>query len=162
MKSLLFPAAFLFATILFGQTEVAGIYDPDADAPAALDNAIQQAQQENKHVLVQVGGNWCPWCIRLHTFYSAEPAVDSALKAGYVLCYINFSKENKNLKTMERLGYPQRFGFPVLVVLDGKGNRLHTQNSAYLEKEKSYDPKRMIEFLASWCPAALDPEKYRE
>jgi thioredoxin-related protein len=162
MRKILPLLAFLFSAVLFGQSEAPGIYDPQADATAVLEQAIKQAQQENKHVLVQVGGNWCPWCVRLHNFYAAEPAVDSALKAGYVLCHINYSKENKNSAMMERLGFPQRFGFPVLVVLDGKGNRLHTQNTAYLEKEKSYDPKRMIEFLASWCPAALDPDKYRE
>jgi hypothetical protein len=73
---------------------------------------------------------------------------------------LNYSKENKNLEALESLEYPQRFGFPVLVILDGKGRRIHTQNSAYLEKEKSYDEKKMIEFLKQWSPAALDPENY--
>ena len=34
---------------------------------------------------------------------------------------------------LAKYGYPQRFGFPVFIVLDGNGNRIHTQNSAYLE-----------------------------
>ena len=34
-----------------------------------LQQAIQLAGQENKHVLVQVGGNWCPWCVKLHGFF---------------------------------------------------------------------------------------------
>lgn len=61
---------------------------------------------------------------------------------------------------MADLGFPQRFGFPVVVILDRNGNRIHTQNTAYLEKEKSYDKKVMMEFLKQWSPVALDPESY--
>jgi hypothetical protein len=57
--------------------------------------------------------------------------------------------------------YPQRFGFPVILVLDGGGNLIHTQNTLYLEKDKSYDEKRMIDFLKHWSPAALDPKNYK-
>jgi hypothetical protein len=74
---------------------------------------------------------------------------------------VNYSKENKNPDILADLGYPQRFGFPVLVILDGNGNRLHTQNSAYLEQEKAYSMETVIEFLKQWTPAALDPENYK-
>ena len=83
------------------------------------------------------------------------------LQANYVFGLLNYSKENKNLDILAELEYPQRFGFPVLVILDGKGRRIHTQNSAYLEKEKSYDEKKMVEFLRNWAPAALDPNSYK-
>lgn len=82
------------------------------------------------------------------------------MEANYVFQLLNYSKENKNLDILAELGYPQRFGFPVIVILDGNGMRIHTQNSAYLEKEKSYDEKVMIEFLKQWSPAAIDPENY--
>lgn len=78
----------------------------------------------------------------------------------YVFQLVNYSKENKNLDVLTALGYPQRFGFPVIVILDGDGNLIHTQNSAYLEKDKSYDEKIMLEFLKNWSPAALDPNSY--
>ena len=86
--------------------------------------------------------------------------MDSLLNADYVFGLLNYSKENKNLDLLAELEYPQRFGFPVLVILNGEGKRIHTQNTAYLEKEKSYDEKKMIEFLKQWSPAALDPAKY--
>ncbi len=83
------------------------------------------------------------------------------MKADYVFLLVNYSKENKNLDVLAKLGYPQRFGFPVLVILDQNGNRLHTQNTAYLEKDKSYSEKKLVEFLEQWSPAALDPAKYK-
>ena len=50
-----------------------------------------------------------------------------------------------------KYGYAQRFGFPVFIILDGKGGRVHTQNSAYLEDgKKSYDPEKVLDFLEQW------------
>jgi hypothetical protein len=50
---------------------------------------------------------------------------------------------------------PQRFGFPVLVVLNSNGQRIHTQDSGLLESGDGYDPKKVIGFLKNWTPAAL-------
>lgn len=88
--------------------------------------------------------------------------MDSVLQSNYVFTLMNHSKENRHYDVLAELGYPQRFGFPVIVILDGEGNRLHTQNSAYLEKDKSYDEKKMVDFLKAWSPAALDPANYKK
>jgi thioredoxin-related protein len=138
------------------------LYNPGIDANKQIDSALLIAEKENKHVLVQIGGNWCPWCLMLHKFYVDEFQVDSVLKANYVVTYLNYSKENKNLEALKRLEFPQRFGFPVLVVLDANGKRLHTQNSAYLEEGKGYNKQKVLEFLKSWTPAALYPENYKK
>ncbi len=129
-------------TVGLAQTASPKIYNPNADAKADIAQAVKQAKAEGKNVLLQIGGNWCPWCIRLHQFYHDQPQVDSVMKADYVFLLVNYSKENKNLDILAELGYPQRFGFPVLVILDQNGNRLHTQNTAYLEKDKSYEQKK--------------------
>jgi thiol:disulfide interchange protein len=84
------------------------------------------------------------------------------MRADYVLAKINFSKENKNPETMALLGYPQRFGFPVLVVLDAEGNRLHTQNTAYLEQDKGYDVEKVKGFLLDWNRTAINPATYQK
>lgn len=150
----------LNTAILFGQ-EKKELYDPAIDGIKQLGEAVTMAATENKHVLVQVGGNWCPWCIRFNKFCTETPTIDSILKANYVVIHLNYSKENKNLPALEKLGYPQRFGFPVLVVLNGKGERLHTQDSGLLEKEKSYDINKVMTFLGNWNPAAIDPDIYK-
>jgi hypothetical protein len=83
------------------------------------------------------------------------------MQANYVFQLLNYSKENKNPDILADLEFPQRFGFPVIVILDEEGKRIHTQNSAYLEKDKSYDEKKMVEFLMQWSPAAMDPKNYK-
>jgi uncharacterized protein YyaL (SSP411 family) len=147
--------------VVKGQDDNPHLYNPAADAKSDIKQAVEKAKTEGKHVLLQIGGNWCPWCIRFHKFIHDDPQIDSALNAGYVFQLVNYSKENKNPDVLADLGYPQRFGFPVLIVLDAKGNRLHTQNTAYLEKDKSYDREKVLEFLKQWSPEALNPSNYK-
>ncbi|MGA0555312.1 thioredoxin family protein [Larkinella sp. VNQ87] len=143
------------------QTAKPTIYNPKADAQQDIRNAVAKAGREGKHVLLQIGGNWCSWCIRFHNLVHADTALNRLLNQNYELLLVNYSPENKNEATLAQLGYPQRFGFPVFLILDGKGNRLHTQNSAYLEEGKGHSPKLVAEFLQQWSPKALDPNSYR-
>ncbi|MBP7496779.1 MAG: thioredoxin family protein, partial [Bacteroidales bacterium] len=117
---------------------------------------------EHKNVLIQIGGNWCPWCIRLHKFFETNVKADSLIKEGYVFLLINYSKENKNLHILKKLDYPQRFGFPVLVVLNNKGVRIHTQDTGLLEEGSGYDEKKVIGFLKNWTIMALDDKLYNK
>jgi thioredoxin-related protein len=145
---------FFTSTCILAQTESVHIYNPSANAKEDIAAAVKQAKAENKQVLLQVGGNWCPWCVKLHKFMAEDPQIDSLLKADYVRVLVNYSKENKNEEIMKMLGNPQRFGFPVLVILDQDGIRLHTQDSWYLEKDKFYDKEKVMQFLMMWNVAA--------
>ncbi|SHN43413.1 thioredoxin family protein [Chitinophaga sp. CF418] len=136
------------------------IYDPGADAAADLQKAEQQAAATNKHVLVQIGGNWCIWCKRFYKFVREDSTLNALQEKNYVVYHLNYSKENKNLPLLKQLGYPQRFGFPVLVILDAKGNRLLTQNSGLLESADTYDKDKVADMLKQWSPDALNPAHY--
>ncbi|WPQ64870.1 thioredoxin family protein [Chitinophaga sancti] len=136
------------------------IYDPGADAAADLAAIQQQAAAAKKHILVQVGGNWCIWCKRFYKFTEEDSTLKSLLKRNFIVYHLNYSKENKNLPILQKLGYPQRFGFPVIVILDAKGNRLHTQDTGLLESADSYDEKKIAMLLKQWGPDALNPAYY--
>ncbi len=158
-------AAFILACLTFStqaQNDKPIIYHPEADAKLELENAVKRAKAEGKHVLVQVGGNWCGWCIRFYKFSLADAQIDSTINASFIMYHLNYSKENKNLPLMAKYGYPQRFGFPVFLVIDGNGERLHTQNSAYFEQEGDYGKDKVMDFLEQWSPAALKPANYTE
>lgn len=156
----------LIAVITFGAAHaqhksIDSIYNPNADARADLAALIKKAAAENKHVMLQIGGNWCIWCRRLYKFIGEHPKLEEEQNRYYVVYHLNYSKENKNLDILKDLGFPQRFGFPVLVILDAKGNRLHTQNTGILEAADSYDEKKILDMLRQWSPMALDPTLYR-
>lgn len=130
--------------------EAVKIYNPDADAKAEVAAAIAKAAAESKHVFLQIGGNWCPWCIKFHKMVSEDMQLDSLLHANYEVVKVNYSKENDNHELLATLGYPQRFGFPVFVILDEKGNVLHIQDSWYLEQDKSYNREKVEHLFMMW------------
>src|SRR5829696_3028422 len=132
------------------------LYNPAADVKKDVAAAIVKAKKEGKHVLIQVGGNWCVWCYRYNDFVKADTALNRITNENFVVYHLNYSPENKNLAYLKTLGFPQRFGFPVFVVLDAAGQRVHTQDSSFLEKGKSYDADKVKSFLQAWSPKALD------
>jgi thioredoxin-related protein len=138
------------------------LYDPSANAEKQVKEAIKTAKKYNRHVLVQIGGNWCIWCRRFHKLVTENDTLRSLIDTNFVVVHLNYSPENRNYKMLAALGYPQRFGFPVFVILDAKGNRLHTQNSGYLEEGKGHSKAKVEEFLKHWSPQALNPKNYKE
>ncbi|WP_320018871.1 thioredoxin family protein [Labilibaculum manganireducens] len=136
-------------------------YDPSLNGKEEIAKAVSKAKKEGKHVLLQVGGNWCPWCIKMHNYLHSETTLNKLLEDNYIFLEVNYSKENKNLDALAELGYPQRFGFPVMIVLNGEGERLHTQNTGNLEQDKAYNFEKVKSFLYNWRPDALNPEHYK-
>ncbi len=151
--------------ILFSATSIFAedkkkIYDPAADAQKDVAAFLQKAGQEQKHLLIQVGGNWCSWCHKLHGFFSKNDSIAAFLNKNFTVYHLNHSKENWNLDILKSYNFPQRFGFPVLLILDKNGNVIHTQDSALLESSKTYDPTKVMRFLKLWAPTAFDEKHY--
>ncbi len=159
-KIILVVFTLLMVIDLWAQTSETKLYNPEADAKTDIQNMVTKANAEGKHVLLQIGGNWCSWCIKFNKKATENDTLKSVLTGKYIAYHLNYSKENWNEEILAELGYPQRFGFPVFVVLDGKGNRLHTQNSVYLEENKGYSTKEVLAFFNSWSPTAIDPKSY--
>jgi thioredoxin-related protein len=157
----LLPLLTLFVISSKAQTTVVKLYDPTANAGKDISDAVKKAKLGHKHVLLQAGGNWCSWCIEFSRFVHADSSIDSLVNKCFIVYHLNFSKENQNKEVFAKLGYPQRFGFPVFIILDDNGNRIHTQNSEYLERGKSYNKQEVLNFLMQWSPQALDPTLYK-
>ena len=139
------------------------LYHPEDNAKAGIASAVKEAKQAGKHVLIQVGGNWCIWCARFNDFVTKDKSLDSTMNSNYIVYHLNYSKENKNESLLAKYGYPQRFGFPVFLVLNEKGELIHTQTSWYLEDGgKSYDKEKTQAFLNDWSKKAFDPAQYKE
>lgn len=139
------------------------LYKPEENASTAIAAAVKEAKAAGKNVLIQVGGNWCIWCARFNDFVTTDMTIDSLIKSNYVVYHLNWSKENRNKELLTKYQFPQRFGYPVFLILDENGNLIHTQNSEYLEDGvKSYDKHKVMEFLKSWSPKAFDPSQYEE
>ncbi len=143
-----------------GTSKKEELYDPSQDAKVEIAKAVKKAEIEGKHVLLQIGGNWCGWCIAFDEKVKSNESLQTAMEENFIVYHVNYSRENLNEDVLVSLGFPQRFGFPVFVILDSNGTRLHTQNSAYLEEGNGHSIDRILEFLKHWAPAAIDPKQY--
>ena len=163
-KIIVFIAIVSWSTVMFSQDMAKfKLYKPEENAEQEIERSTKKAKDEGKHVFIQVGGNWCIWCARFHDFINKDSKIDSIINAGYVVYHVNYSKENFNGNLLKKYGFPQRFGFPVFLILDNEGKLIHTQNSWYLEDgNKSYDREKVVAFLNDWTPAAFNPKKYNE
>ena len=153
----------LFSILAFAtlRAQAPKVYREDINAMEQIEQALEQARNEGKYVLCQVGGNWCPWCLLFAQFADTNATVHQTIEKNFVYIHVNYSKNNKNTEAMKYLENPGRFGYPVFVILDQQGHRIHTQNSAYLEAGKGYDVKKVNDFLLNWTPEAVSTFKER-
>ncbi|MES1218016.1 MAG: thioredoxin family protein [Bacteroidota bacterium] len=162
-KTLLCFSLLVLSAIVFSQDLTKfHLYKPEENAAKEISKSVQAAKASGKYVLIQIGGNWCSWCARFHDFITADKQIDSLLNKDFIIYHLNYSKENKNLDILTTYGYPQRFGFPVFLVLDGNGKLIHTQNSGLLEDGKGYSKDKVFGFLNDWRPGAFEPQQYKE
>ena len=84
---------FVFTTFgLMAQAKKAkrpDIYDPGLDVKQAIEKSLVQAKKENKHVLLMFGGNWCPWCHKLHDLFKKDEAINKILSERYITILVD-------------------------------------------------------------------------
>jgi thioredoxin-related protein len=134
------------------------LYDPSLDGMKQIKEATAIAGREGKHVLIQYGGNWCSWCIKFDAFCKADTAISKVIADNYVPVKLNYDPTNKNDEANAYLGNPTRFGFPVFIILDGKGKVIHIQDSGLLEEDKGYNKTKVIGFFKGWTASAIIPQ----
>ena len=151
-------ALFSMAAHAQEQTALKKVYDESINPLEQIDQAVAQAQSEGKFVICQVGGNWCPWCLRFADFITNDSTINSVIEQNFVYIHANYHPRKAGevgKALMKRLNNAGRFGFPVLVVLDEQGNVLHIQDSGLLEEGKGYNQKKVLSFFQNWTPKAV-------
>lgn len=164
-KSILTIALALMAIMASAQTGLKKVYDETINPMEQIDKALASAKaaQPEKYVICQVGGNWCPWCLRFADFISRDSDIMKAVNDNFVYIHVNYnprkSQGEAQLKAaqalMQRLGNPQRFGFPVFVVLGPDGHIIHIQDSSFLEEGQGYNKEKVLRFFNNWTPKAV-------
>ena len=125
-------------------------FDPQRDAAGDIRAAVAAASREGKHVLLEVGGTWCPYCKILDRFFEEQPAITELRRKHFLFVKVNFSDENQNAEALSK--YPPVRGFPHFFVLDEKGGLLRSQRVATLGTNTGYSPERFRAFLQASAP----------
>jgi thiol:disulfide interchange protein len=127
------------------------IYPPPERAAADLEAALTLAGRTHRRVLLDFGGNWCPDCRVLDSFFH-DDANQQTLESNYVLVHINVGRLNENLDVAARCQIPLRRGVPALAVLGEHGELLYSQKGGEFEAMRRMQSSAVTEFLKTWQP----------
>lgn len=155
--------AVFFVMTAQAQTESQKLYDEDINPLEQIDQAVVKAKAEGKFVICQVGGNWCPWCLRFADFISKDSDISKVIVDNFNYIHVNYNprksggeeKQQQAKALMQRLDNCGRFGYPVFVVLNEEGKVIHLQDSSFLEEGQSYNQEKVLRFFKSWTPEAV-------
>jgi thiol:disulfide interchange protein len=128
------------------------VFDPSRDPGKDLLAAEAQAKAENKNILLDVGGNWCPWCIILDRTLQEDVKLKTAVVSNYVLVHVNVSTDNSNQEFLSK--FPRVNGYPYLFVLSSSGKLLQAQPTDPFETDHKlnggYINATILDFLNRW------------
>lgn len=124
-------------------------YDPKADPFEQYHEAIAQAQEQNKLVLVIAGGDWCRWCHVLDRFVSDDPQVSERLRETFVVMKVYVGFDNYNDLFFSQL--PAAKGAPHFWIISPQREILTSQSTGAFEAGKSgYDRAAFLAFIEEW------------
>ena len=158
----------LFAVLFVLTTNAQGlkkVYNEDINPIEQIDQADAKAKSEGKFVICQVGGNWCPWCLRFADFITNDTTISKVIDDNFVYIHVNYNprksegeaKARQAAELMKRLENCGRFGYPVFVVLGEGGKVVHIQDSSFLEEGQGYNKEKVLRFFNNWTPKAVMP-----
>jgi len=153
----------LFSLSANAQTGLKKVYNEDINPIEQIDQAIVKAKSEGKFVMCQVGGNWCPWCLRFADFITKDTTINKVIDENFEFIHVNYNprksggeaQQQQAAALMKRLNNCGRFGFPVFVVLDEEGKVIHIQDSSFLEEGQGYNQEKVLRFFKNWMPTVV-------
>lgn len=139
------------------------VYNEEINPIEQIDQAVAKAKAEGKFVVCQVGGNWCPWCLKFADFITNDTAISKVIDENFEYIHVNYNPRKsqgseqveQGKALMKRLENAGRFGFPVFVILDEEGKILHIQDSSFLEEGEGYNQEKVLRFFKNWTPSAV-------
>ena len=150
MKRLLAIPLFLFVLAVHAAD---GPYNEAADARQEIRQALADAAQTGKSVIVVFGANWCGDC----------KVLDIAMKQGssaafvareYRVVKVDVGRFDRNVAVAESYGVPLKNGIPAVVILSPANKILYVTRAGELADARSMGENGIYEFLHKVTPRA--------
>jgi protein disulfide-isomerase len=145
MKKILLISALLFSFNGWSLSEYRP-YDETADAHQNIAEAVKLAKKSDKHILLEMGGNWCPDCRALGAYLARED-IKAWLDERFIVVPVDVGEWDKNIDIAERYGNPISEGIPALVVLDKNENVVFATLAGELASARNMSGDDLIEWL---------------
>lgn len=118
-------------------------------APADIQAALVEARHTHKRVILNFGGDWCPDCGVLHSYFDQSPNAELVAKY-FILVGVNIGLKDANLEVAHQYGVPVT-AVPALAVVDGEGKVVYAQRNEFAEM-RNLESSALTEFLNKWKP----------
>jgi thiol:disulfide interchange protein len=125
------------------------LYPADADSKAEIADALKQASQDHKRVILDFGGDWCGDCQVLDIYFHQDPNLE-LLTQNFLVVHVDIGHYDKNLDVAERYNIPLKAGVPALAVLDAHGKLLYSQKTGEFEDMRYMHVGSVTDFLNRW------------
>lgn len=102
MKKIILSLLFvLVAMSINAQTGLKKVYDEKVNPMEQIDKALAMVKNDGskKFVICQVGGNWCPWCLRFADFISKDSDIMKVVNDNFVYLHVNYNPRKVSLST---------------------------------------------------------------
>ena len=74
------------------QTSLPKVYNENIDPIKQIEQAVSKASNNQKNIIVQLGGNWCIWCLRFADFISKDADIKSTIDKSYEYIHVNIPR----------------------------------------------------------------------
>ena len=149
-RSSSFVAGLVLALVsLSASAQMKDIYPDTPDAKPEIHAALLKAQHEHKRVILDFGGNWCPDCHVLDTYFHQAPN-DKLLNDSFILVDVNIGRYDMNTDVAEKYGVPLKRGVPAVAVLSPNGKVLHAQTTGEFANMRHMEAQSVTDFLNQW------------
>lgn len=124
-------------------------FDPSLDM-RAVDAALARAKKNGKHVLIEMGGDWCPDCLVLANFMRLKE-MRPFLAKHYEVVALDVGRFDKNLDVPARFGVKGKLkGVPAVLILSADGKLLNPDQLFALSDARTMTPQAIADWLAGW------------
>jgi protein disulfide-isomerase len=130
-----------------------GDYDPRRKPRVDIANALTQARQDKKLVLLDFGADWCLDCVVLSSIFR-DRTVAPYLAQHFHVVKIDIGEWNRNLDVSKEYGDPIKKGVPAVVVLSPLGLTVASTRDGALSTARNAKPGNVLKLLKSWVAKA--------
>ena len=83
--------AMMMVVMANAQEALKKVYDDNINPMTQIDEALAKAKAEDKFVIAQVGGNWCPWCLRFADYITKDDEIMQLINDNFVYIHVNYN-----------------------------------------------------------------------
>ena len=130
-----------------------GPYNEAADARQDIRQALSQAAQSGKSVIVVFGANWCGDC-KVLDLAMKEGASAPLVAREFQVVKVDVGRFDRNVAVAESYGVPLKNGIPAVAILSPANKVLYVTRAGELADARTMGENGIYEFLRKVTPAA--------